>query len=42
MFPATSPLVVPPLPLLPVLGLLVALLPAWVSPPPPDALGQPR
>jgi len=42
MFPSTSPLVWPALPLLPVVGLLVALLPAWLSPPPPDALGRPR
>ena len=42
MFPSTSPLVWPALPLLPVLGLLVAVLPAWLSPPPPDALGRPR
>ena len=42
MFPSTSPLVWPALPLLPVLGLLVAVLPARLSPPPPDALGRPR
>ncbi len=42
MFPSTSPLVWPALPLLPVVGLLVAVLPAWLSPPPPDALGRPR
>jgi energy-coupling factor transport system permease protein len=35
--PSTSPLVVPPLPLLPVLGVLVAVLPAWLAPAPePD------
>ncbi len=32
--PSTSPLVVPTLPVVPVLGLLVALLPAWIAPPP--------
>jgi energy-coupling factor transport system permease protein len=42
MFPSTSPLAVPALPLLPGLGLLVAVLPAWLSPPPPDALGRTR
>jgi energy-coupling factor transport system permease protein len=42
MFPSTSPLVVPALPPLPVLGLLLALLPAWLSPPPADALGRSR
>ncbi|HTW20688.1 MAG TPA: CbiQ family ECF transporter T component [Mycobacteriales bacterium] len=33
--PSTSPLVAPGLPLLPALGLLLALLPAWVAPPLP-------
>ena len=32
--PSTSPLVVPTLPVVPVLGLLGALLPAWIAPPP--------
>jgi energy-coupling factor transport system permease protein len=32
--PSTSPLEVPQLALLPVLGILVALLPAWAAPPP--------
>ncbi|MFP4636719.1 MAG: energy-coupling factor transporter transmembrane component T family protein [Nitriliruptoraceae bacterium] len=32
--PPTQPLVVPPLPLLPTLGLLLAVLPAWLTPPP--------
>lgn len=33
--PSTSPLVVPALPLLPTSGVLLALAPAWLSPPPP-------
>lgn len=33
--PAASPLAVPELPLLPVLGILCALLPAWAAPPVP-------
>jgi energy-coupling factor transport system permease protein len=33
--PSTLPLVAPTLPLLPIVGLLVALLPAWVAPPVP-------
>jgi energy-coupling factor transport system permease protein len=33
--PSTLPLVAPTLPLLPLVGLLVALLPAWVAPPVP-------
>jgi energy-coupling factor transport system permease protein len=33
--PSTFPLVAPTLPLLPILGLLVALLPAWIAPPLP-------
>jgi energy-coupling factor transport system permease protein len=32
LFPSTAPLVVPALPLVPLVGVLVALLPAWVSP----------
>ena len=39
MNPSTSPLVVPTLPLLPVAGLLVAALPAWLSPAPDDLGG---
>jgi energy-coupling factor transport system permease protein len=35
--PSTSPLVVPTLPVVPTLALLVALLPAWVAPPPQPA-----
>lgn len=35
LFPSTLPLAAPTLPLLPFLGLLVALLPAWVAPPLP-------
>jgi energy-coupling factor transport system permease protein len=38
MAPSTHPLVVPSLPLLPTAGVLLALLPAWVTPPP--ALGH--
>jgi energy-coupling factor transport system permease protein len=34
MSPSTHPLVVPTLPLLPTVGVLVALLPAWLTPPP--------
>jgi energy-coupling factor transport system permease protein len=34
MHPSTSPLAVPVLPLVPVIGLLLALLPAWLSPSP--------
>lgn len=37
VYPSTSPPVAPALPLLPALGLLVAALPAWLSPPPPAA-----
>jgi energy-coupling factor transport system permease protein len=33
--PSTSPLVAPGLPLLPAIGLLLALLPAWIAPPLP-------
>jgi energy-coupling factor transport system permease protein len=33
-YPSTAPLVVPPLPLLQSLGVLVALLPAWLAPAP--------
>lgn len=43
MHPSTSPLVVPPLPVVPVLGLLAALLPAWVAPAPePPATFDPE
>ena len=35
--PSTLPLVAPDLPLVPFLGLLVALLPAWIAPPLPRA-----
>jgi energy-coupling factor transport system permease protein len=38
--PSTLPLVAPSLPLLPFLGLLVALLPAWIAPPIPRARPQ--
>jgi len=48
MHPSTSPLVVPALAVVPVLGVLVALLPAWAAPVPepdqpdaPDAPGAP-
>ena len=34
LHPSTSPLLVPALPLVPVLGLMAALLPAWAAPPP--------
>jgi energy-coupling factor transport system permease protein len=37
LFPSTSPLVVPPLPLVPLVGVLIALLPAWLSPVAPAA-----
>jgi energy-coupling factor transport system permease protein len=36
MNPSTSPLVLPTLPLLPVVGLLIAALPAWLAPVPDD------
>ncbi len=39
--PSTSPLVVPGLPLLPVLGLLGALVPAWLAPSPDDEPAAP-
>ena len=39
MNPSTSPLVCPTLPLLPVAGLLVAVLPAWLA---PASAGRPR
>jgi energy-coupling factor transport system permease protein len=42
--PSTLPLVAPTLPLVPALGLLVALLPAWIAPPlprPRQVLGVP-
>jgi energy-coupling factor transport system permease protein len=35
LFPSTLPLVAPTLPVLPFLGLLIALAPAWVAPPLP-------
>lgn len=38
MLPATDPLVVPGVPLLAVAGVLIALLPAWVTPAPPTLL----
>jgi energy-coupling factor transport system permease protein len=34
MAPSTHPLVIPTLPVLPTVGILLALLPAWVTPPP--------
>jgi energy-coupling factor transport system permease protein len=37
LFPSTAPLVVPPLPLVPLVGVLIALLPAWLSPVAPAA-----
>ena len=40
--PSTHPLVVPPLPLLPTLGLLAALAPAWLTPPPPTLTADTR
>jgi len=39
--PSTSPLVVPELPVVPVLALLVALLPAWLAPSPDNGLDAP-
>lgn len=42
VYPSTSPPVAPTLPLLPVLGLAVALLPAWLSPPVPSATATRR
>jgi len=41
LVPPTSPLTVPSLPLLPALGVLVALLPAWASPVPTVQAGVP-
>jgi hypothetical protein len=42
-FPSTSPLAIPALPSLQVLGVLVALLPAWLAPAPqPSADGDGR
>jgi energy-coupling factor transport system permease protein len=38
MLPATSPLVWPALPLVPLLGVLVAATPAWTTPPVPDPM----
>jgi energy-coupling factor transport system permease protein len=40
--PSTHPLVAPPLPLLATLGLLTALLPAWLTPPPATLARDPR
>lgn len=41
MSPGTNPLVAPSIPLLATIGVLVALLPAWITPPPPDfAIGH--
>ena len=40
MTPSWVPLAAPPLPPLPTLGLLVALLPAWLTPDPTSALGR--
>jgi energy-coupling factor transport system permease protein len=45
--PSTSPLVAPELPVVPALAVLVALLPAWLAPPPdtdhvPEAMPAPR
>ena len=42
MWPSTHPLAVPSLPLLPTAGLLVALLPAWLTPPPPTLTADAR
>jgi energy-coupling factor transport system permease protein len=44
LFPSTSPLVVPALPVVPLAGVLVALLPAWLSPVAPRSgdSGAPR
>ena len=39
--PSTSPLVAPPLPVVPALALLVGLLPAWVAPPGHDRSRRP-
>jgi energy-coupling factor transport system permease protein len=41
VYPSTSPPRAPSLPLLPVLGLLIAALPAWLSPPLPATSTQP-
>ncbi len=38
MMPTTDPLTVPTLPLLATAGVVLALLPAWVTPPPPTVL----
>lgn len=35
--PSTAPLVVPGLPAVPAVAVLIALLPAWLAPPPPDS-----
>jgi energy-coupling factor transport system permease protein len=44
MLPGTSPLVWPPLALAPMIGILVAALPAWIAPPVPnpDAKREPQ
>jgi energy-coupling factor transport system permease protein len=42
LFPATSPPTAPSLPLLPALGLLLALLPAWIAPPLPRPRAVPN
>lgn len=42
MTPATNPLAVPRLPLLPTLGVLAALSPAWSTPHPPSTLTERR
>jgi hypothetical protein len=36
MVPSTSPLVWPSLPLLPLVGIVVAAAPAWITPPVPQ------
>ena len=38
MLPATSPLVWPSLALVPMIGIVVAALPAWVAPPVPNPM----
>jgi energy-coupling factor transport system permease protein len=40
--PSTDPLVAPPLPLLPLLGILAALAPAWCTPRPPTLTADAR
>lgn len=39
LHPSVYPLEVPPVPVLAVLGLVAALVPAWVAPPPPTLVG---